>query len=404
MAFPQFIQLMYSIQLGISMTLFGVERSQSVIEISSEDPVYTFGESIEFSATISTEDQIAEVLLLMQVAGGSDVQVHPVMVGEDGYTSLEIDLTEYPLDAFSKYEYWFQVNSTNGETFTSSRKDFFYLDNRFQWNILDSKPIKIHWYSGELDFANEVLDIAWAAFESTQNLLPVFLPETMDIYVYEDLSAMQEALPDNAKNWIAGHADPSQGVVLLSLPPGPDQKLEMERQIPHELMHIAMYYTDANVYTHLPAWLNEGFASLAELNPDPEHQVMLERAFDTDQLLPLSSLCTIFPIDSQEASLAYAESASFTAYLRDRFGDPGLNKLMAAYASRLDCERGVESALGTDLAELENNWIRTNFAGNALMITIQEYLPWMILLFVILTGPIIIGIVIFLKRPTRIEL
>ena len=77
---------------------------------------------------------------------------------------------------------------------------------------------------------------------------------------------------------------------------------------------------------------------------------------------------------------------------------------MAAYASGLDCERGVENALGTDLAGLDSSWQRANFAGNALLNTIQEFLPWMILLLVILAGPIVIGIIIIRKKPARIEL
>jgi hypothetical protein len=404
MATMQFAQFLYSILLGTSILLSGLGSSQAEFEIRSEEPIYAFGDHIDFVAVISPADQIEEVLLFLQDARSSDIQVHPVFLDEGGNASLNVDLTEFPLSAFSDVEYWYQVNSIDGGSYAGSRNHFVYLDNRYDWRMLDSEPFKIHWYAGELDFAEQVLDIVWAGYESVQDLMPVFFPESLDIYVYEDPQAMQDALPETARYWTAGHADPALGVVLVSLPPGPDQQLEMERQIPHELMHIALYYTDANAYTNLPAWFNEGLASLAELYPDPEYQSMLERAYDIDQLLPLASLCTTFPIDSQDALLAYAESASFTAYLHDQFGDPGLNKLMAAYASGLDCGHGVESALGTDLTNLENSWLRANFAGNLLMNSLQEFLPWLIILLVILAGPIIVGIVIIRKRPTRIEL
>jgi hypothetical protein len=404
MASQQITQLLYSILLGISALLSGLGQSQTEYDITSEEPLYTFGDRIEFSATIFPADQIADVLLFIQVADGSDIQVHPVFVDEAGNASLVVDLTEFPLNAFSDVEYWYQVNSHSGEPYTSSRYHYNYLDNRYHWKTLDSAPFKIHWYAGDLDFAEQVLDVAGAGLISAQDLLQIFFPDSIDIYVYEHPQAMRDALPETDQDWIAGHADPAQGVVMVSLPAGPEQHLEMERQIPHELMHIALYYTDANVYSNLPTWFNEGLASLTELYPNPEYQFLLERAYDSDQLLPISSLCRTFPIDSQDALLAYAESASFTAYLQDQFGDPGLNKLMAAYASGLDCERGVENALGMDLAGLESSWQRANFAGNALLNTIQEFLPWMILLLVILAGPIVIGIIIIRKKPARIEL
>lgn len=400
----QIAQFLSPILLGISYLISGVGDSHAEFEVSFEEPVYVFGDHIEFAALISPADQIAEVLLFLRDTSRSDIQVHPVFLDEGGNASLNIDLREFPLNTFSDVEYWYQVNSASGETYTSTRNNFVYLDNRYDWRILDSKPFKIHWYAGDLEFAEQVLDVVWEGYDSVQDLIPVFFPESLDIYVYEDPQAMQDALPETAHYWTAGHADPAMGVVLVSLPPGPDQQLEMERQIPHELTHIALYYTDANVYTNLPAWFNEGLASLAELYPNPEYQIMLERAFETDQLLPLTSLCTTFPIDSQEAILAYAESASFTAYLHDQHGDTGLNNLMAAYASGVDCTQGVESALGTDLTSLENSWQRANFAGNLLMNSLQEILPWLILLLVILAGPIIIGIVLIRKRPMRIEL
>ena len=153
---------------------------------------------------------------------------------------------------------------------------------------------------------------------------------------------MQDALPNAEQNWIAGHADPDQGVILVALPPGAERHLEMERQIPHELMHIALNYTDAHAYSNLPAWFNEGLASLAELYPNPEYQALIESAYDSGELFPLASLCQTFPNESQDALLAYAQSASFTKFLYDQYGNPGFNRLIAAFASGMNCERGVE--------------------------------------------------------------
>ena len=68
---------------------------------------------------------------------------------------------------------------------------------------------------------------------------------------------------------MAGHAAPDLGVVLISIPAGPDEGLEMQRQIPHELMHLAQYEVIGENFTNQPYWLIEGMASEAELYPNP---------------------------------------------------------------------------------------------------------------------------------------
>ncbi|MBE9474702.1 MAG: hypothetical protein IMY85_07400, partial [Chloroflexi bacterium] len=151
-------------------------------------------------------------------------------------------------------------------------------------------------------------------------------------------------------------------------------------------------------------WFNEGLASLAELYPNPEYQVLIESAFESEELLPLASLCQSFPNDPQGALLAYAESASFTQYLYDQYGQPGFNRLMAAYASGMSCERGIEEALGSNLTSLEGSWRRENFAGITLTKSVQEFLPWLILLLVVLAGPIILAVVVIRNKPERSDL
>ncbi len=376
-------------------------NAQVKFQIIPEEPVYTFGELITFKASLTYDGQIDEALLFIQTGAGSDLQVHPVSLDEFGNLSVRVDLGEYPLSGYSNIEYWYQVNTAKGETYSSDRYTFDYVDNRYQWRSLTGDPFTIHWYRGDLAFGEEVLNVSLEGLRNTQGLLAVFFPESIDIYVYDSVQTMQAALPNEGQNWLAGHADPADGVVLVSLPTGPDQRLEMERQIPHELMHIGLEYTDSHAYANLPTWFNEGLASLVELYPNPEYPAIMDNAFESDQLLPFVTLCHSFPNDAGRGMLAYAQSASFTKYLYDRFGEPGFNRLIAAYASGMDCESGVEQALGTNLAGLESGWRRENFSDLTIARTYQEFLPWMVLLLVILAGPVILAIMIFRKRPAR---
>ena len=396
--------ILVAVLIGVIVLIPRSAQAQVEFNVTPEEPEYTFGDSLNFRASVQSAEMIEEVLLFIQVGDQSDIQVHPVSLDSFGNLSLEVDLGEYPLIAFSQVQYWFQVNSAHGDIYTSPQYSFFYTDNRYQWRTLTGEPFTIHWYQGDLAFGEELVNVALEGLRSTQDLLEIFFPNNLDIYVYDSSQAIQAALPNGGQNWIAGHADPVQGVILVSLPTGPEQLLEMERQIPHELMHIALEYTDSHAYTNLPVWFNEGLASLVELYPNPEYQVLIESAFESDELLPLASLCQSFPNDPQGTLLAYAESASFTQFLYDQYGQPGFNRLIAAYASGMSCERGIEEALGSNLASLDASWRRENFAGLKLSKSIQEFLPWLILLLVVLAGPIILAVAFIRNKPGRSEL
>ena len=77
--------------------------------------------------------------------------------------------------------------------------------------------------------------------------------------------------------------------------------------------------------------------------------------------------------------------------------------MMAAYASGLSCEQGIEEVLGSNLESLEESWQRSSFAGVTLGIALREMLPWLMLLLVVLAVPLIMVAVVIKKRPAKKE-
>jgi Peptidase MA superfamily len=309
------------------------------------------------------------------------------------------------LRAFSEVDYWFQITLQNGETYTSPKTTFLYRDNRFDWDMIESAPLRVHWHTGDIAFAQEILNIAQAGVQRAQQILPqVLVPPAIDVYVYSNGEELRGALLASSQKWIAGHADPDLNVALVSLPPGPEQRLEMERQIPHELMHVMMYYTDGNAYANLPAWFNEGLASMAELYPNPDYQVLMQNAYQTNSLMPLGTLCKVFPTDPHKALLAYAESASFMNFLFEKYGSAGFESLIALYAQGQSCEQAIETSFNASLSSLENQWQRQNFVRNSMQTALEDLLPWLIVIIVVLAGPLILAISMFRHRAARVEL
>ncbi len=175
----------------------------------------------------------------------------------------------------------------------------------------------------------------------------------------------------------------------MSIPQGPEQRLELERQLPHEMVHILQYQKLGESYQKLPLWLIEGTASLAELYPNPDYQWVLEKTVSQNALTPIANLCSVFPQEASGAFLAYAQSTSFVRYLYQKFGITKMEELMQNYQDGLGCEQGVMATFGISLRQLESDWQREALGVNVELLALQNLIPFFLLAVAILLPPLV---------------
>ena len=366
--------------------------AQTQVTVTETQVTYSFGEQITFRAILKAGSPPEKALLVFEEANQpytslGEMQVTPQE--EDTYELIYIhSIEKYRLRPFATIEYHIEVRLENNQTYTSLNERFDYVDNRFNWQTRSEGPFQVYWYKGDTNFAQSVLDVAQDGLQRLQGLLRMPQPAPIKIYSYSDARDMRAALQPTSEDWVAGHADSDLGVILVTLSPGPEQRLQIEQRIPHEIAHIALYQITRQGYANLPVWLSEGIASLAELYPSTDYPIILEDAQQRNSLLPMSSLCEIFPRDVSSALLSYAQAASFTQYLHDTYGVSGLQKLVDTYANGYDCERGAKVALGAGLTQLERQWQRDVLAENVMMTTFINLLPWLTLLVLVLAAPL----------------
>jgi len=382
------LALLSGIFLGIAVPA----QAAGEITIEPTKVDYTMGGTIGFETRVLSESPVEEVWVFVHSQGEISTIVGAATLHPSNGITYQLELSEHPLRAYSTIEYWYQIILENGMEITTDPENFVYFDNRFEWQYLAGLPFEIFWYEGDLPFGQQILNTAQEGMVRFQNFIPVPTPTDIQAYVYASASELQTALRLSGEtgSWIAGHADPDLGVVVVTIPPGPAQTYEIKRQIPHEIAHVMMYQWLEDDYYNLPQWLREGLPSMAAMFPNHDYALLLENAYETESLLPIYSLCEYFPREASDFLLAYAQSANFSWFLYEQYGSSGLEALSLAYADGLSCEQGAQEALGKPLTELDREWRRKTFGENTLLSVLGELLPWIALLGIVLLAPMVL--------------
>ncbi len=336
-----------------------------------------------------SEEPIQKVWVFVHPQGDVSTIAGEATLHPSNVVTYNLELAEHPIRPYSKIEFWYQITLEDGTEITTEPESFLYFDNRFEWQTLAGAPLEIFWYEGDITFGQQMLNTAQEGMLRLQNYVPASHPSDVQVYVYASATELQTALRLSGQTaaWVAGHADPDLGVVVVSIPPGPAQTYEIKRQIPHEVAHVTLYQWLGEDYYNLPQWLREGLPSMAELFPNPDYPILLENAYENENLLPINSLCESFPPDASNFLLAYAQATDFTWFLYENYGSTGLDALSRAYANGLSCEQGAQEALGMSLTELDRAWRKDTFGENTLSAVLGELLPWIVLMGVVLLAP-----------------
>jgi hypothetical protein len=400
----RFLNLRKVILLAIIFlsTLFSAHstQAQSGIELDNVGATVDFGEQITFVAVIksSVSIQNASILIFDEAQGTSYKE--PLDIQSDGRTEFHFNTKQNVLRPFTNLKWNYQFTLSDGSTTQSESYSVRYVDNRFQWQTLESGNLRVNWYGGDSNFGQAALNTVQSGLGSVSNLIAVDLAQPIEFFIYANADDLRATLSSSSQDWIAGHADPALGVVMVVIEPGAGQNITMEQRIPHELMHVMLYRAVGAGYYHIPAWLNEGTATLAEMYPNADYDRVLKDAAASNDLIPLNTLCASFPADMGQAFLAYAESRSFTSYLHQTYGSSGLLKLATSYADGVDCDRGTELAFGLPLPSLEAKWRSSILGQNAWLPALQNMTPYLVLLCVVLIFPFI-GIVGTLRKKGK---
>ena len=377
-----------ALMLGLLFPMLNAAQAADGIEVSgAQVSEYHFGKQATIQATVISTAAVQQISLFLE-SEGKNTQVIDVPPTPDGKLTIRLDLRQVALRPFARVKFWFKILPENGAAFDSSPSWFDYIDNRFNWQSNTSEVANIYWAEGGQDFGQTAQNVTKDSLTALGTLLP--LPQVIppiNIYIYPHAIDLQTGLETNGQNWVAGHASPDLGVILVAVPTGSEQKIEMEQKIPHEMAHVLTYQVVGKAYDRLPVWLVEGMASQVELYPNTDYSRSLEQARLHQTLIPMSTLCLSFPRDASNAFLSYSQSASFVKYLQNTYGSSGLSKLMNFYSDGMGCSEGMYAAFGLSLEQMDTNWRQKILKVNFTELAWVKLSPYMFLFAVIILVP-----------------
>jgi hypothetical protein len=376
-------------------------QGQGGIEVENATVAVDFGKTITFAAKIKSPIPIKQVSILFRGVAEDVTRVETVQAAEDGSVGFTYDASLNVFPPFGSIVFWFQATLADDKTYTSAPIIFPYNDNRFPWRETTKSNVTVHWYAGDDAFGAAALDAAGAGMLAMNEIIPISLMEPVNIYIYSNISDLQNTLMLGGEEWVGGHTNPELGVVLVAIAPSASQSIEMETDIPHELAHIMMYRSLGDKYPKQKIWLLEGIASMVELYPNPDYKHALDVASQSNSLISFDDLCDSFPTDAGNAYLAYAQSQSFVSYIRETYGTSGLARLTQAYGDGFNCELGATNALGTPLSQLDARWRESVLGQNIVGVAARNLSPFILLMMLVLVVPIWGAIDMLLQRRKR---
>jgi hypothetical protein len=266
-----------------------------------------------------------------------------------------IDMTINYLPPGVDIAYWWRIIDAAGQVRETEPQSFFYMDAEHDWHSHTEGQVTLWWYDGGDDFGDAVLASANGAIARLSERFAIETDAAYRIVVYADDADFEDAQSANSADWIGGLAYTGLDLVVAQIAATSGAR-EIGRMIPHEVSHLLLYRATENPYNSPPSWLDEGLAIYNQDTPDSRLVGRLNDAVEDGELMPIPALNGGFPLDSNQALLAYAESESIVEFIIVEFGDDTMARLIAVFREAVSYDDAIERSLGISIEEFDAAW------------------------------------------------
>ena len=263
----------------------------------------TFPDRLAFSVSATSDSPIEKIRLRYQILpDGTGASGVPDFEPSTSVTaSFELQgpgQTTLYLPPGTTFEYHWQVTDADGDEASTQTATFFYNDQRFEWNPLESEGVTVYYYSGSDRDAEAMLLTATETLTSMSDLLGASIDFPVKIWLYESVEDMRPALQRRSETY-------EQSVVTAGVRVATDTVLVLGTAsfgtLRHELTHVVTAAAGEGPLGTMPAWLDEGTAVYGQEDPGG-FEGAINRAVDRGNVLSVRSI-TSYPGDPAKVDL-----------------------------------------------------------------------------------------------------
>lgn len=310
-------------------------------------------------AASSASADIVEISLLLQVGNsvGDTVGRVPLAPGRTvtgEYVFVTRGSSYLPVGA--EINYAVEVTDSAGNSSTSDRRRYTYLDPRFTWRSISSSRVPINaWYYGSDDrVPGTLLRAAEAAVDRMRAKAGLEIGAPFKLMLYRTREDFHAAGVFVSETWERDR--PVDGLAwsrynLVHVVIGTDIAWAVDIAA-HESTHLLVAATAGQ---QTPAWLDEGLASYAQPNYTEEFEEALEYAINANALTPIRGLNNL-PGKPDENYVGYSQAYSIVSYLLDRGGPTQMRALLTRLKEGLPMDQALTSVYSFDQDGLDARW------------------------------------------------
>lgn len=254
------------------------------------------------------------------------------------------------IPAGADFQWHWEFVFANGEKFETEPQIWRYEDPRFEWQSITEGPLEVAWYD-DRGVAQTMLDEGIDALEEISPFLG--LDELIPIKVYvwantEDARQVERIQSERfEESVITGGTRVLADLVHIYTP--------SRWVIRHELTHVLTKLAGEGPYGDLPAWLDEGMATLAEGDWLERRGGALQYAINNDIVLSLRSMES--PSNRPGfVDIFYGQSAAIVLHLINEYGNEKMNDLFRAFREGSSVDDALIEVYGLDRDGLDNEW------------------------------------------------
>ena len=312
-----------------------------------------FPGGLSFTITVESDSEISLVQLNYGLAGSrvNSYASGKFVPAKRVTTSFENLLTGgVYLPPGSTIEYSFFVQDRSGNLMETPTRTLEYGDTRFNWQQVRVRGLTLHYHDIAASQAREVAERLDPHLAHLETLLGFTEPQPVQGFIYNTYDEAVPAFPQlsrtiTEREVFHGYAFANSSVFLgIGLQP---------RLIVHEASHLYLSQKLDSGASHIPSWLNEGFASYAEPGARPRSGRSL-----SGYPLPLRSMNAISGGPTR-ISRFYLKSESVVAFLIEEHGLPSFHEFLARIAQGIAVETALVQTYGFDLDQLDQDWSRS---------------------------------------------